>query len=234
MTLDELEFLRDLARFTRRLLTSPDIDETLDDLALSLARNLDLAGAAVNLVTEGVLRNASAVPARIRDLEEMQLATHSGPCVEAFSSGEVNAVADLRLVEGEWLHYRELAEKHGIHAVVGIPMRLGEQTFGMVNLYSDSPRNWSEKDLIAAAVLVDLATSHLANATQLVRQQRLAEQLQHALDSRVVIEQAKGIVASSRDLTVEQAFTVLQRHARSHHTSIRAVAEAVVDLGLRV
>lgn len=234
MTLDEREFLRDLARFTRRLLTSHDVDETLDDLALSLSRNLGLAGTAVNLATEGTLHNASAVPARIRDLEEMQLATQSGPCVEAFRSGEVNAVADLRLVEGEWLHYRELAEKHGIHAVVGIPMRLAEQGVGVVNLYADTPRSWSEKDLLAASVMVDLATSHLINASQIVQQQRLAEQLQNALDSRVVIEQAKGIVASTRGVSVEQAFTVIQRHARSHHTSIRAVAEAVVHLGLRL
>jgi GAF domain-containing protein len=234
MTLDMLEFLRDLSRFTRRLLVSSDVDETLDDLALSLSRNLGLAGSAVNLATDGSLSNASAVPSRIRDLEETQLSTQSGPCVEAFRSGEVNAVADLRLAEGEWLHYRQLAEKHGIHAVVGIPMRLADQAIGVVNLYSDHPRNWSEKDLLAASVMVDLATSHLINASQIEKQQRLAGQLQQALDSRVVIEQAKGIIASSREVTVEQAFALIQRHARSHHTSIRTVAEAVVNLGLRL
>lgn len=234
MTLDEKQFLRDLAEFTRRLLTSADIDETLDDLALSLTRNLGLTGTAVNLATGGTLHSASAVPSEIRDLEETQLTTRSGPCVEAFRAGEVRVVVDLDGIEGQWVHYREVATKLGIHAVAGIPMRLEEQSVGVVNLYSSEPRDWSEKDLLAASVMVDLATSHLINATQLEKHTRLAGQLQHALDSRVVIEQAKGIIASTNDITVDQAFAVIQRHARSHHTSVRTVAEAVVNLGLRI
>ena len=234
MTLDEMQLLRDLSSFTHRLLVSSDVDETLDDLALSLSRNLELKGTAVNLFTEGTMSNASAVPAAIRELEDTQLTTQLGPCMEAYRTGQVTAIADLRLVKGEWVHYLQMAEKHGIHAVVGIPMRLAGQSIGVVNLYAGEPRNWTEKDLLAASVMVDLATSHLINATEIEKQARLAGQLQHALDSRVVIEPAKGIIANTHDASIEQGFALLQRHARSHHTSIRAVAEAVVNLGLRI
>jgi AmiR/NasT family two-component response regulator len=103
-----------------------------------------------------------------------------------------------------------------------------------MNVYDAQPREWSEEDLAAASVLADVATSYLVNASKLHQQQQLNEQLTTALESRAVIEQAKGITAGDAGVSVQEAYHRIRRHARNHNTSLRAVAEAVVNLGLRV
>lgn len=112
-------------------------------------------------------------------------------------------------------------------------MMVDSRALGALNLYADQPRQWSDDDLAAARVLADMATSYIVNASELERAQRTAEQLQEALDSRIVIEQAKGILAADGRLEMDQAYQVLRRHARNHSASLRSVAEAVVNLGLR-
>ncbi len=83
-------------------------------------------------------------------------------------------------------------------------------------------------------VVSDMATNYLVNASKLRQQEQLNEQLQHALDSRAIIEQAKGMVASENDTTVEQAFRRIRTHARNHNVAIGSVAEAIVKLGLKI
>jgi len=121
-----------------------------------------------------------------------------------------------------------------VAGVAGIPMRLADKVIGSLNLYSTEPREWSDEDIAVAAVLADVATSYLVNASKLRQHEQLSEQLQHALESRVVIEQAKGITAQQQGITVDQAYQRMRRHARSHNASLRAVAEAIVGVGLQV
>ncbi len=92
----------------------------------------------------------------------------------------------------------------------------------------------TDEDTAAARVLADIATSYIVNASELEQAHRTAEQLQDALDSRIVIEQAKGILAADGVVSMDEAFALLRRHARSHTASLRSVAEAVVNLGLRL
>ena len=113
-------------------------------------------------------------------------------------------------------------------------MRLADQTIGALNIYDAAARDWSEDDLAAAGVLADVATSYLVNASTLRQQQQLNEQLTQALESRAVLEQAKGMTANDAAVSVDEAHRRIRRHARSHNTSLRAVAEAIVNLGLRV
>ena len=94
-------------------------------------------------------------------------------------------------------------------------------------------RDWTADDLDAARILADMATSYVINASELDRQRRVNEQLKEALASRIVIEQAKGALAAERGISVDEAFEVLRRHARSHSMNLRKVADAVVTLGLR-
>lgn len=126
--------------------------------------------------------------------EQTQLAQQEGPCVLACRSGKVVAIADLTQMTTGWDAYRAVAADLGIGAVAGVPMRLDGATIGALNLYARGPREWGEEDLAAVQVLADMCTGLLLNAAQLRQQQQLAEQLQGALDSRVVIEQAKGII----------------------------------------
>lgn len=118
-------------------------------------------------------------------------------------------------------------------AVAALPMMVDSRSIGALNLYNHQVRQWSDDDLAAARVLADMATSYIINASELEKAQRTTEQLQEALDSRLVIEQAKGILAADGRLGMDQAYQVLRRHARSHNASLRSVAEAVVNLGLR-
>ncbi len=111
-------------------------------------------------------------------------------------------------------------------------MVLGQTKVGALNLYSDQLRDWSGDDLAIAQVLADMATGYLVNGSERDKHQRLNEQLQHALDSRIVIEQAKGMLAVTHHISVQAAFDLLRGHARRHHASLRSVAEAVVNLGL--
>jgi AmiR/NasT family two-component response regulator len=82
--------------------------------------------------------------------------------------------------------------------------------------------------------MADMATNYLVNASQLRQQDQLNEQLQTALESRVIIEQAKGIVANDHSTTVDQAFNLIRTHARNHNVTVKSVAAAIVGLGMRV
>jgi GAF domain-containing protein len=165
-------------------------------------------------------------------IEQTQEQTQSGVCVEAFTSGEVVTVADLEL-ESRWPEFRSVAREVGVRATAAVPMRLGGEALGALNLYDDKPRQWTEHDMSTATVLADMATSYLVNASEIAESRRRAEQLEEALETRIIIEQAKGVLANERKVSVDQAFEILRRHARTHQAGLRTVADAVVNLGLR-
>ena len=118
--------------------------------------------------------------------------------------------------------------------MAGIPLRDGNEIIGALNIYSREPRVWSDEDIAVAVLLADVATSYVLNASKLHDQEQLSDQLQQALDSRVVIEQAKGITAQQKTIPVDQAYQLMRRHARNNNTSLRVVAEAIVAVGLEV
>lgn len=144
------------------------------------------------------------------------------------------AVADLEKERDRWPEYCAVAERLRLVSVAGIPMRLGDNAVGALNLYDTAPRLWSPEDLAAAVVMADVATNYLISSSKLKQEQQLNDQLQHALDSKAVIEQAKGVVAYARDTTIDQAFDLIRGHARSNNVSVRSVAESIVHLSLRV
>jgi AmiR/NasT family two-component response regulator len=117
--------------------------------------------------------------------------------------------------------------------VLGVPLRLQARSIGSLDVYDTGSRVWSPDELAAATVLADIAASYVAHASELDGAKRLNEQLQTALDSRVLIEQAKGILAGERKISVDDALEILRSHARSNRASLRAIAEAVVNLGMR-
>jgi GAF domain-containing protein len=231
---DHSLFLRTLSEFSAKLLSPYDVDAVLRDLMERLTDVLGLAGSGVALAREGRLEFTTAVPDQIAELERAQIEHQSGPCVDAYLSGRVVTVTDLQSQRDHWPEYCVVAERVGVSAVAGIPMRLSGEAFGAINLYVLGPRPWPEDDIAAAVVMADMATNYLVNASKLRQQEQLNEQLQKALDSRAIIEQAKGIVARERQTTTDQAFKLIRTHARNHNVSIRSVAEAIVRLGLQI
>lgn len=231
---DQTLFLQTLSRFARVLPVQYDLETALAELTESVAAVLGLSGSGVTMAEDGRLRFVTAVSQASGELERVQEQQQSGPCQDAYDAGEVVCVTDVRLETTRWPEFAAAASRLGVAGVAGIPMRLTNQTIGALNLYAREPRQWSEEDVTVAAVLADVATSYVINASKMHQQQQLSQQLQQALESRVVIEQAKGITAQRQTVTVDEAYHLMRGHARNNNASIRAVAEAIVAVGLQV
>lgn len=158
----------------------------------------------------------------------MQLRAGEGPCVEAVTSGQVVSVADLEQASDRWPAFAADARRSGFAAVHAIPMRLRQSIIGSLNLFRDRVGELNEPDAAAARTLTDIATISILQQ-RLVEESTIAQaQLQRALDSRVIIEQAKGYLAQTHGLDMDEAFRRLRSHARSTQTRIADIAEAIV------
>lgn len=225
---------RVLSEFAHTLASRFEVSEVLYRLAEHVIEILDVSGCGVSVVDEeGKLRPVTAINELTRLLEATEEAHQEGPCVDAFQDGNVVVVPRLADQAEKWPAWSKQANELGIHAVLGVPLCVNEQPLGAMNLYSDEEREWPEAEIRIAKVLCDMAASYVVNASELDEARRVAEQLREALDSRIVIEQAKGVIAAEQHITVEEAFVVLRTHARSHGASLRSVAQGVVQLGLR-
>ena len=227
-------FLTTLSGFAATLVREYDVVIVLDELTERVTATLGLVGSGVSLLKDGRLQFVTAVPDLAVELERIQEEQEQGPCLDAARTGQLASVPDLRAEAERWPDYVASAARLGVVSVLGIPLRLEETRVGALNLYSGSIRDWAEEDVAAASVLADMATSYLVNASKLDQHRVLADQLQGALQSRVVIEQAKGMVAQARGLPVDAAFQLIRRHARDNNTGLHAVAEAIVQDGLVV
>jgi GAF domain-containing protein len=231
---DQPLFLQTLSRFAVVLPVRYDLEAALSELTESVTAVLGLCGSGVTMAEEGRLRFVTAVSQASRELERNQEEQQAGPCRDAYETGAVVRVTDVRKESTRWPELSATATRLCVAGVAGIPMRLADQIIGALNLYSPEPREWSDVDIAVAGVLADVATSYVVNASKLRQQEQLSEQLQEALESRVVIEQAKGITAYKNAVTIDQAYQLMRRHARNNNASLRLVAEAIVVVGLQV
>jgi GAF domain-containing protein len=228
---DQPLFLQTLSRFAVVLPARYDLEAALSELTENVTSVLGLCGSGVTMAEDGRLRFVTALSEASGELERSQQEHQAGPCRDAYETGEVVRVTDVREESTRWPEFSAIATRLG---VAGIPMRLDDTMIGALNLYSPEPREWSDVDIAVAGVLADVATSYVVNASKLRHQEQLSEQLQEALESRVVIEQAKGITAYKNAVTIDQAYQLMRRHARSNNASLRLVAEAIVAVGLQV
>lgn len=225
--------VRALSDFARALVQRFDISDVLYDLTTRVTAVLEVASAGVSLGQGGRQRFVTALDERTASLERVQEDNQAGPCIEAFRTGQPFLISSFDQVEERWPAFVKQARAVGLASAASISMRLNGESLGTLDVYHTSPRDWSVEDVGIARVLADIASGYVATASALERQRRTTQQLQRALDSRVIIEQAKGIIAAERKITVDEAFGVLRDHARSHNAHLRSVAEAVINLGLR-
>jgi GAF domain-containing protein len=192
---------------------------------------LNLTGAGVTLVQDGKQRFVTAAVEAIARIERVQEDHQLGPCIDAVTTAQPTTVSNLddEDTSQRWPEYTDAAKAAGIHAVAGIPMLAEGSAIGAINLYVKEPRSWPAEDVRVASVFANLATSYLVHASTARQHQRTAEQLQQALSTRLIIEQAKGVLATQREIDVDEAFRLLRKHARDHGTRIHDVAGAVVD-----
>jgi GAF domain-containing protein len=222
-----------LKRFASTLANSYDVADVLYELTEHAVEVLAATSAGVSLAeVDGVLKFVTASSQAAADLELVQQESQQGPCHQAYRSATAVLVSNIA-ESGDWPVYRSKGQEVGLLAVAGIPLTTGNHRLGAINIYMDEPRHWTSEDIAAASVLADMATSYVVHASELARAQRINEQLQRALTSRIVIEQAKGVIAGERGLRVDDAFELLRKHARRNSASLSSVADAVVRLGLR-
>jgi GAF domain-containing protein len=178
--------------------------------------------------TRGELRLMAATSEAIQLVELMQLQADQGPCLDCFRTGAPVLVADLDDAPDRWPRFAPEAIGAGFRAVHALPMRLRGKVLGALNLFRTTPGGLDHADAIAAQAMADVATVALLQQRAVTEAQTLAEQLQDALNSRVAIEQAKGVLAAQRGLGMDEAFLQLRRYARAHQRLLTEVAEDVV------
>lgn len=178
-------------------------------------------GAGVSVTDrEGNLKFVAATSQPVVAIEQVQEKTQEGPCVSAFTSQTAVVVSDIS-DRTEWTSYTHKAQELGLAAVVGFPLRYGDRSLGAMNVYSFQPREWTDDDLDILQVFADMATAYLSRASELAEAKQLADQLQGALNSRIVIEQAKGIVAAQQGITVDRAFELIRAYSRHTRPDFR-------------
>ncbi|MCX4918129.1 GAF and ANTAR domain-containing protein [Streptomyces sp. NBC_00687] len=191
---------------------------------------LDAAAAGVLLADrDGELRVMAASNEQVRLLELFQLQNDEGPCLECFHTGTPVIVTDLGTETTRWPRFATAARASGFGAVQALPMRLRDDVVGALNIFRAAPGPFDPGATPLAQALADVATISLLQQRTAHRSSALNEQLQNALNSRVLIEQAKGKLAERQGINMEDAFTALRRYARSHNRRLSDVARAFID-----
>ncbi len=212
--------------------TLVDDFDVIDFLHVMTKRCVQLLGvsAAGLLLTDGqdTLQVVAASSERTRLLELFQLQTNQGPCVDCFRTGQPVSVADLGFA-GRWPRFTAAAAGVGFASVHAVPMRLRAEVIGALNLFDTRSGALDADKLRIGQALADVATIGLLQQRAIRRRDTITEQLQTALNSRVLIEQAKGVLAERLHLDVADAFTLLRTTARSHNRRLSELARAIVD-----
>ncbi|MGV8908082.1 MAG: ANTAR domain-containing protein [Propionicimonas sp.] len=163
-----------------------------------------------------------------RILELFEIQNNDGPCLEAFQTGIPVEGVNLAQLTTRWPHFADAALAAGFTSAYAVPMRLRDQTIGALNLFQSGTATLSEYRLSVARVLADMAAIGIINHWSLRQQEVLAQQLQSALNTRVIIEQAKGVVAEREGISLGQAFEQLRATARIAHRPIADIAVEAV------
>jgi transcriptional regulator with GAF, ATPase, and Fis domain len=207
-----------------------DLMDFLHRVTVRCADVLDVSAAGLLLTDQrGALRVVAASTEQTRLLELLQIQTDEGPCPECFHTGRPVAVADLRAAADRWPRFIAEARKIGFGSAHALPMRLRSDIIGALNLFHTQAGALPARTVHLGQALADVATIALLQARAIDHRDNLAEQLQTALNSRIIIEQAKGVIAERRQLDVDSSFDLLRTAARSSNRRLSDLARAIVD-----
>ena len=206
--------------------------DVIDFLTVLVDRSvelLDIDAAGLLLADQhGRLQVIASSNEHVRLLELFQLQNDEGPCLDAYATGAAVSEGDLTVVNGRWPRFAPAAAAAGFVAVDALPMRLRDQVIGALNLFRSNAGTLAGTALRTAQALVDVATIGLLQERAIRRQEIVTEQLQAALTSRVIIEQAKGLIAERLGVDMDTAFVALRGYARNNNRKLGEVAETVI------
>jgi transcriptional regulator with GAF, ATPase, and Fis domain len=226
----ERDLTRAFVALSSSLANGYDVVDLLSELTADCAQLLDVASAGLLLADKrGVLHVLAASTERTRHLEVFALQREEGPCLDCYSSGRPVLVPDLEQETGRWPQFAQGARMAGFASVHALPMRLRDRTLGALGLFGTGVGGLNSDDLSLGQALADVASVAVVQEEATADKTRLAEHLQTALNSRVIIEQAKGVLAQQGASDMTQAFAVLRRYSRDHNQRLTDVAQAVVS-----
>ena len=207
-----------------------DVVELLTLLVDRCVEILDVSAAGLMLVApEGDLRVVASSSEAMRVVELFELQSQEGPCLDCYRSGEPVLNQHLGTVDGRWPNFTPVALEAGFRSVHALPMRLRGAIVGALNLFRIDEGPLDATDVLAAQALADVATIAILQHRAALEAQVVNEQLNHALNSRVLIEQAKGVLAERAGLDMEHAFARLRAYARNNNRQLVDVAQDVID-----
>ena len=229
MTREEL-LARTLVELADTLVDDFDVVELLVLLVERSVELLDAAAAGLVLTDEqGRLRLMASTSHAIEVVELFEVQHDQGPCFDCWRSGEPVVAPDLSRAQERWPAFVPIAVDAGFRGGHAFPVRLRTRILGALNLFRSEPGALSAADAAAGRALADVAAISLCQVRAIRDAQLVTDQLQHALQSRIAIEQAKGMLAERAGLAMDEAFSHLRGYARSSHRLLLDVAEDVVS-----
>jgi GAF domain-containing protein len=224
-----------MTEYVRTTLGTYSIGQTLYRLTDQCLDVLGCDGAGVSISDrDGALRYVTASDDATGRIEAEQAAAQEGPCYEAFLDGEILAVNELEQERRRWPRYVEVAVAQGRRSVLGVPLLADGTAIGVLDIHNRREHAWQDEERETASLLADMAAGYIANLRELEGSRQIAAQLRTALDSRVVIEQAKGVIATRRSVDMDEAFHLLRRASQSTNRKLHDVARDVADGELEV
>jgi GAF domain-containing protein len=207
-----------------------DLIEFLHMLTDRVAGLVDASPVGLLLADQrGQLQFMAASEESVKLLELFQIQNDEGPCLDAFRTAQPVVNADLRTAADRWPRFAPRATADGFRSVHAFPLRLRTEVIGALNVFGDTVGSvLDDADVQIVQALADIAAIGLLQERAIRRGEVLTEQLQSALNTRVVIEQAKGAVAQARGISVDEAFTTIRNYARSNNRRLSEVAHAIV------
>jgi GAF domain-containing protein len=228
--LRETILAKTLVRLADTLVDDFDLIELLTLLTDGCIDVLDVGAAGLMLVApDGDLRVMASSSEAMRILELFEIQSREGPCLDCYHTGQPVLNQDLATADQRWPRFAREALAAGFHTVHALPMRLRGTVIGALNLFHIHPGDMRQADVDAAQAMADVATIAILQHRATHEAKLLNEQLSHALNSRIVIEQAKGVLAERLDVDLQRAFTTLRSHARNHNLRLVDVAHDVID-----
>ncbi len=226
----EADVVKSLVEMADTLVDDYDIVEMLTGLADRCVHLLGVSAAGVMLASpSGSLGLVASSSEAMRLLELFELQAQEGPCLDAFRTGEPVKHENLQAGAGRWPLFSEAALQASFASALALPLRLRDVTLGALNLLGVTRAPMAEADVVVARAFADLAALSIAQHRASTEAQRLNEQLSGALTSRVVIEQAKGVISERAGIDLADAFARLRAYARNHNLRLTDVARAAID-----
>ena len=225
---DNLSLDEGLRQLSRLVLRDETLETTLQRIVDVAARAIPgVFGVSITLKKKSTPYTAVATAPAIQAIDEREYAVDEGPCITALETGELQVLADTA-TETRWPKFTQVCREEGIGSSLGIPLKVEDEVYGAMNLYAVEADAFDDTAIEAASLLGEQAGVALANRRTYSEASDKVRQLQEALETRIVIEQAKGVLMATEGIDADAAFERLKGRSQRSNRKLRLVAEEIV------